>query len=109
VGIINFYGDNFRDDYSNAELACKVGDSIGKAVYVSSKQLKCVVEDLELTNEGEYLPAQISLNNYSWTEVINSTYYLPYGIKEVYPAGGPNTGVTDVIITGKGFVDEDGN
>lgn len=57
VGIINFYGDGFRDDYSLIDLGCKIGESVGKAVFVSSKHLKCVVEDMELVNEGEYLPA----------------------------------------------------
>lgn len=37
IGVINFYGEGFRDDYNNVELGCKVGDAVGKAVYVSSK------------------------------------------------------------------------
>jgi len=57
VGVINFYGDLFRDEYNLVDLACKIGDAIGKAVYVSSKHVKCVIEDMELVNEGEYLPA----------------------------------------------------
>ena len=57
VGVINFYGEGFRDDYQLADLGCKIGDSVGKAVFISSKQLKCVVEDMELVAEGEYLPA----------------------------------------------------
>ena len=57
VGVINFYGDGFRDDYNLIDLGCKIGDSIGKAFYVSPKQLKCIVEDIELVSEGEYLPA----------------------------------------------------
>jgi H2-forming N5,N10-methylenetetrahydromethanopterin dehydrogenase-like enzyme len=38
-------------------MACKIGDSVGKAVYISPKHVKCVVEDMDLVNEGEYLPA----------------------------------------------------
>lgn len=38
-------------------MACKIGDSIGKAVYMNPRHIKCVVEDMELVNEGEYLPA----------------------------------------------------
>lgn len=64
---------------------------------------------MELTNEGEYLPAQVALNNYSWTALSNSTFFLPYGIEGIYPMAGPTTGITDVIITGKGFVDEAGD
>ena len=46
VGVINFYGEGFRDDYQLADLGCKIGDSIGKAVFVTSKHMKCVVEDM---------------------------------------------------------------
>ena len=35
IGIINFYGSNFRADYPLAELGCKIGESTGKAYYVS--------------------------------------------------------------------------
>jgi hypothetical protein len=34
-GIIWFTGRNFREDYSLAEVGCKVGDAIGKAHVVS--------------------------------------------------------------------------
>jgi len=64
---------------------------------------------MELVNEGEYLPAQIALNRYSWTNTTNSTFYLPYGIEQIYPSSGPTSGITDVIVQGKGFVDEDGS
>lgn len=55
--MVNFYGDGFRDDYNLADLACKIGDAIGKAVYQSPKHIKCVIEGMELVNEGEYLGA----------------------------------------------------
>ena len=29
-GLIYFYGSRFRDDFPNAELGCKIGESIGK-------------------------------------------------------------------------------
>lgn len=63
---------------------------------------------MELTNEGEYLPAQVALNSYSWTTLTNSTFYLPYGIEDIQPNGGPMTGTTHVFVSGKGFVDEEG-
>lgn len=67
-------------------------------MYVSPRQIKCVVEDMDTVEEGEYLPAQVALNSYSWSEVVNTTYFLPYGIDTIYPANGPTTGVTDVIV-----------
>ena len=39
----------------------------------------------------------------------NLTYFLPYGIQSIFPNGGPNTGATDVIVSGKGFIDEEGS
>lgn len=57
LGVINFYGSGFRDDYKLAELGCKVGSSVGKAIKVSSTQLRCVIEDMELVNDGEYAAA----------------------------------------------------
>lgn len=53
VGVINFYGENFRADYPLASLGCKIGDAAGKAYYVSPRQVKCVVEDIPLLSEDE--------------------------------------------------------
>ncbi len=36
TGVINFYGNGFRDDYNLVSLGCRVGDSVGAAVFVSS-------------------------------------------------------------------------
>ena len=57
TGVINFYGEGFRDDYQLAELGCRVGGRIGKAVFISTKQIKCVIEELDLIEEGESSPA----------------------------------------------------
>jgi hypothetical protein len=67
MGIINFYGEGFRADYQLASLSCKVGNSIGYAAFVSTKLVRCVVEDMEAAPEGEFLVASMSLNNASWT------------------------------------------
>ncbi len=57
TGIINFYGEGFRDDYSQVEIECKIGENVGKGQYVSKNQLKCVIEEIDLVPEGETLPA----------------------------------------------------
>jgi hypothetical protein len=49
------------------------------------------------------------MNNYSWSAVTNQTMYLPYGIETIYPNGGPTTGTTEVIVQGKGFVEDEGD
>lgn len=70
---------------------------------MSSKQIKCVIEEIDLIDEGESAPAQVALNSYSWSKVLPSTQFYPYGIVSMYPNSGPNSGVTDVIVEGKGF------
>jgi hypothetical protein len=57
MGIINFYGADFRNDFSLINYGCKIGESYGSVEYVSSDKLKCVVYNMELTPEGELLPA----------------------------------------------------
>ena len=34
-GIIYFYGKGFRDDFSLADVGCKIGDAIGKGKVVN--------------------------------------------------------------------------
>ena len=95
LSIINFYGSNFRADYPLAELGCKIGNVYGKASYVSPRQVKCLVTDLPLLAEDEdALPASVSLNSYSYSEVTEETYFRPYGVQSITPNSGPIGGVT---------------
>lgn len=70
---------------------------------MSSRQIKCVIENLDLIEEGESSPAQVALNSYSWSKVLPTTQFYPYGMNNIYPNSGPTSGVTDVIVEGKGF------
>lgn len=107
TGIINFYGSGFRDDYPLAELGCRIGESKGKAFFVSSRQVKCIVEDIALlTEDQDWLPAQVSLNSYSYTEPTELTLYRPYGVIQITPNSAPNGGVTTVMVQGLGFSTE---
>ncbi len=51
-GIIHFYGQNFRDDFPLSEVGCKIGEAVGKGIVISEHELKCVVTDMELVDEG---------------------------------------------------------
>lgn len=63
--------------------------------------MKCVVEEIPLLAEDEDpLPAQVSLNSYSYTEPAEDTYFRPYGILQLQPASGPTGGVTTVVAQG---------
>ena len=113
IGIINFYGSGFRADFPNADLGCKIGNSVGHAVFISDTQMRCVVEDIETVAEGERLPAQAALNSYSWSELndddgdTGETYFVPYSVSQIFPQSGPSAGGTDVIIQGRGFVESE--
>lgn len=62
---------------------------------------------MRLVNENEALPVELSLNSDSWVgRKPNPLMYKPYGIIDITPASGPYSGYTDVMITGKGFLDE---
>jgi IPT/TIG domain len=51
-GIVRIYGKNFRDDFALQEVGCKIGESVGKARVISSTEMRCVVEEMELVDEG---------------------------------------------------------
>lgn len=113
-GIIFFFGAKFRDDFPRAQLGCRIGTSIGKGVRIDDGTIRCIVEDMELVNEGESLPVYVALNSYSWVGPktnsrrlsSESIGYIPYGIQTLEPDSGPLEGLTDIFITGKGFVQE---
>jgi hypothetical protein len=109
-GEIKMTGDNFRNDFHGVEIGCKVGESIGKGIMTDENTIKCVVEELELVNEDEALVVGIALNSYSWVNnQTNPHLYRPYGIQQMQPSSGPYNGFTDILVVGKGFIDESGN
>lgn len=106
-GVINFYGHGFRDDFKHHEVGCKVGEAIGRGTVVSSSEIRCVVEEMDLVNEGESSPVFVALNSYSWVSGSGDPLgFVPYGIDTVFPNSGPFEGFTDIMITGKGFQNE---
>ena len=113
---IYFFGSNFRDDFKNVEIGCKIGDDIGKGELIDTTTIRCVVEHMELVDEGKSLPVYVALNSYSWVAeqppvdpvdgrslAVAQTGFVPYGIQSFFPEAGVMTGYTDVFITGKGF------
>ena len=76
--------------------------------------IRCIVESIELVNEGESLPVFVALNSYSWVGAKTNTRrlssesigYVPYGVQTLEPDSGPFEGFTDIFVTGKGFVPE---
>ncbi len=65
--------------------------------------MKCVVEEMELAEEGDWLQVTAALNSYSWADTNANLTFIPYGVTGVFPNSGPYAGGTDILITGKGF------
>lgn len=89
-GLIYLNGAKFINDFPNSELGCKIGDSIGKGTLIDQTMMTCVVDQMELVNEGDALPVYVSLNSYSWVGEKNAHRmlgsqkkqkgYVPYGV-----------------------------
>ena len=102
-GVIYIYGKDFTSDFPYADPGCRVGNSVGKAEILSSGEMKCTVEEMELVEEGDWLLVTAALNSYSWAEGHSNMTFIPYGVTGVFPNSGPYAGDTDILITGRGF------
>ena len=103
AGEIFFTGEHF-EDFPEAQIGCKLGDSMGQADIVKPGTIKCVVEEMSLVDEGEGLLVKLALNSYSWVGGHDGdVFYIPYGIVATSPSSGPYDGYTDVMISGRGF------
>jgi len=62
---------------------------------------------METVPEGQRLPAQVSLNAYSWTNTFEdkhgSTFFVPYSVTAIFPNSGKVEGGTEVLVIGTGF------
>lgn len=101
-GVIYVIGRGFREDFENAKLACRVGNTIAKAILIDSNTIRCTLNhELPLVDAGESLLVSVALNSYSW---ISSDFSMvPYGITGIYPTMGPIGHSTQIMVTGKGF------
>ena len=103
-GKIHFYGSKFRSDFQLADVYCKIGDSYGKAKIIDEGNAECEISELPLSGSEVSFPAQLSLNNASWTETNKNTFYTPYGIHHISPNSGPVDGGTEITVYGSGFM-----
>jgi hypothetical protein len=104
-GAIYIQGKDFRDDFENAKLGCRIGNTLGHAQLLDSETIRCTtVNKLPLLEEGESLLVSAALNSYSWAP---SEYSMkPYGILQVLPNSGPVGDSTNILVVGKGFENE---
>lgn len=104
-GAIYFMGKDFRDDFENAKLGCRIGNTLGKAELIDSETIRCTLSNkVPLVDEGQSLPVSVALNSYSWAA--SEFSFTPYGIDALYPSSGPISENTNILVTGKGFENE---
>ena len=104
-GAIYFIGRDFRDDFENAKLGCRVGNVLGYAQLIDSETVRCQVsQKIPLVDEGQSLSVSMALNSYSWIQ--SDFSFTPYGIIDFYPNSGPIGENTNILVVGKGFENE---
>jgi len=104
-GAIYFTGKNFRTDFENSNLGCRIGNKVGSAMLVDFETIRCTISNkLDLVDEGQSLPVSVSLNQYSWAA--SEFSFTPYGILDMYPTSGPVNENTNIIVVGKGFAND---
>ena len=63
-GIINFYGEKFRDDFPLARPSCRFGEYYGVGQVINENEMKCHIPNIQVMNQT-YLP-YAALNNHSF-------------------------------------------
>lgn len=101
-GAIYIIGRGFRNDFENAKLGCRIGNTLGNAQIIDSETIRCTyIKPIPLVEEGQSLLVSAALNSYSWAPSDYSV--VPYGIYNLYPDMGPVKENTNILVTGKGF------
>jgi len=73
---------------------------------ISDDVMNCTVEEIPLIDEDQAHFVTAALNRYSWVDNNDTLTFVPYGIITITPNAGPYSGTTDILIQGKGFVEE---
>lgn len=55
VGVVNFFGSGFRNDNNLLNYGCRLGENYGTAEFVNEGKVKCIVNNMELVTEGDFL------------------------------------------------------
>lgn len=101
--IVKIFGENFQNNFKNANPSCKIGNYRGHADIKSPNLLNCEFNHLPLIPVNKTMNFTLALNNYSFTEEISNNYFIPYGITKITPSSGPIKGGTRIEVLGAGF------
>jgi len=102
-GIIKVFGENFKDDFENAEPVCKIGKIKGKSQIININEVNCEFDNIPLIPVNKTLNFSFALNNYSFTDEKLDHYFIPYGISKISPSSGPIEGGSRIEVHGAGF------
>ena len=98
-------GKGFRTDFKGAKLGCRIGNELGKARIIDSETIKCTIrKQLPLVDEDQSLWVTVALNSYSWADSLFAINI--YGITGIYPNAAPWSQNTNIMVTGKGFLND---
>ena len=100
-GIVKFYGNNFRSDFSLAQPKCKFGPYIGKAEVISQNEIICHVPPIDQINRT--YKGEIALNGQTFVEAKSGADFIPYGIYRIEPNSGNLNYPTQITVYGEGF------
>jgi len=102
--LIKVFGSGFYDDFENASPGCLVGEVVGEATVVTSKEIHCKTGRAEVTPFDNTSVVKVALNSHSWTDPNGeATDYSIYDVFHVTPNSGPTDGDTEVMVYGVGF------
>lgn len=102
-GVVKVFGENFKDDFKNANPACKIGNIRGRSRIINMNELNCEFDNIPLIPVNKTLNFSYALNNYSFTEESLENYFIPYGISKISPSSGPIKGGSRIEVHGAGF------
>ena len=86
---------------TQTSITCRFGNMVVAATLITDKLITCLAPK----HEPGTFKFSISLNDQQYTTL--KFWFTFYGISRIYPPLGPLAGLTDVMITGRGFATGD--
>ena len=94
-------GNNFKSNFSGADLSCKINKQILKAEYFNSNKLFCKLnKKFKYDSLNDKYKIYISLNNENFVPEpsINNNFVIFFKISKFRPQSGPTTGKSKVYF-----------
>lgn len=101
-GLVKFYGNKIRADFSFVKPMCKFGKYIGVAEILNEHEILCHIPDIDIINQT--YRGEVALNGYSFVSTPSGIQFTPYGIYDIDPNSGPMGATSDIMVYGEGFI-----